>query len=206
MPNSIFSSSWHIVAELKPILRGHNEIFRHLYRDQPVYVLQDHASGRYHRFNRSAYEVIGRLNGKQTVAEIWDEVNEVLGDNALTQDEVIQLLGKLHQADLLQSNSIPDSEEIFSRYKKQKGSPVKQSILNPLAIKFTICDPDKMLERFLPIAKKCFTKFSAIIVFTTIFIASMLAVMHWEKIALNITERLFEPYNLLLPNSCLPNS
>ena len=198
MSNSTFSSSWHRVAELKPTLRSHADILRHKYRKQLVYILQDHAGGRYHKFNRSAYEIIGRLDGKRTVTDIWKEINEALGDDAPTQDEVIQTLSKLHSADLLQSNSLPDCEEIFSRYEEKRAAKLKQPLLNPLALKFSICDPDQFLIKLLPLARKLFSKFSAAIWACTIFLGALLAIMNASQLTANFDGRLFEPFNLLL--------
>ena len=96
MAESLFSPNWYRVASLKPRLRGHAAIHRHQYRGQTWYVLQDRSSERYHRFSPSAYYLIGLLDGTRTVEEIWQLALAKLGDDAVTQDEMIQLLGQLH--------------------------------------------------------------------------------------------------------------
>jgi putative peptide zinc metalloprotease protein len=65
MSDSLFSPSWYRVADLKPKLRGHVEIHRHDYRGKVWYILQDHASGRSHRFSPAAYHFIGLLDGQR---------------------------------------------------------------------------------------------------------------------------------------------
>ena len=67
---SLISSSWYRVAELKPRLRAHARIHRHVYRGQDWYVLQDESSGRFHRFSAEAYYVIGLLDGRRTMGQI----------------------------------------------------------------------------------------------------------------------------------------
>ena len=99
MPKSLYSPSWYRVAKLTPLLRPHAQIHRHQYRGETWYVLQDLASERFHRFSPPAYFVIGLMDGKNTVQQIWDRALAQLGDDAVTQDEVIQLLGQLHAAD-----------------------------------------------------------------------------------------------------------
>ena len=80
MAKSLFSSSWYRVADLKPRLRGHAEILRQQFRGQLWYVLQDHASGRFHRFSPSAYLIIGLMDGSRTVQKLWEIAAERLGE------------------------------------------------------------------------------------------------------------------------------
>ena len=90
MAESLFSPSWYRVAGLKPRLRGHAQIHRHQYRGRIWYILQDLSSERFHRFSPSAYLIIGLMDGRHTVREIWDTALAQLGDDAVSQDEVIQ--------------------------------------------------------------------------------------------------------------------
>src|SRR5216684_1875342 len=107
----LLSSVWYRVAALKPKLRSHARLYRHRYRGQVWYVLQDPASGRTHRFTPSARLVIALMDGRHTVAELWEIANKRLGEDAPTQDEMIQLLGQLHATDLLQSDVTPNVAE-----------------------------------------------------------------------------------------------
>ena len=72
MSETLFSSSWYRVASLKPRLRSHAQIHRHHYRGELWYILQDHASQRYHRFSPAAYFLIGLMDGQRTVHELWE--------------------------------------------------------------------------------------------------------------------------------------
>ncbi len=104
MPESVFSTYWYRVAKLKPLLRDAAIISRHVYRGQAWYVLRNSLSGRSHRFNAAAYALIGRMNGQRSVQEIWEHSGKLSIDATPTQDEVIRLLGRLHDADLIQSD------------------------------------------------------------------------------------------------------
>src|SRR5262245_51992581 len=118
MAESLFSTSWYRLAALKPRLRTHAELHRHHYRGIVWFVLQDHASGRAHRFSPTAYRLIALMDGHRTVRELWDTLNEQTGDSAPTQDEVIRLLGQLHAADVLICDVPPDSRELLRRYRR----------------------------------------------------------------------------------------
>lgn len=116
MTGSLFSPSWYRVAGLTPRIRSHAQIHRHQYRGQTWYVLQDLSSERFQRVSPAGYLIIGLMNGQRTVQEIWAVANTRLGDDAPTQDEMIQLLSKLHAADVLQCDVPPDTEELLQRY------------------------------------------------------------------------------------------
>ena len=112
--SALFNSSvWYRVAALRPGLRNHVDIQRHVYRDELWYVIHDPSSGRQHRFPVAAQAVISLMDGARTVQEIWDTID---GDDSahdgtqepVTQDQVIQLLSQLHAADLLSVPIPPD--------------------------------------------------------------------------------------------------
>ena len=79
MSGALFSSAWYRVADLKIRLRRHTRIHRHTYRDRTWYVLQDRMTGQFHRFTPEAYEVIGRMDGRRSLQQIWDDACARLG-------------------------------------------------------------------------------------------------------------------------------
>ena len=102
MTSMLLSPHWYRVRDLKPQIRMHVKMHRHHYRGSSWYILEDTASTRSHRFNSTAYQAIGLFKGLLTVEQIWNLVSDRLGDFAPTQEQMIQLLEKLHAKDLLQ--------------------------------------------------------------------------------------------------------
>src|SRR6187401_3101593 len=107
------SNSWYRVAGLRPKLRAHASLSRHRYRGSSWYVLHDHASGRAHRLSTPSYMIVGGMDGRRTVDQLWQDAAVRLGDDAPGQDELIQLLAQLHSADLLQTEVTPDASELL---------------------------------------------------------------------------------------------
>lgn len=198
MSEPVFSASWYRVAQLRPRLRSHAEIVRHHYRGQLWYVLQDRLSGRQHRFTPAAHYVIALMDGKRSFHRIWEIANEHLGDDAPTQDEMIQLFGQLHASDLLLCDVSPDSVELFQRYQKQARNALKQRWLNPLSLRLSLWDPDRFLERWKFLGTWLFSWVGAalwLIVFTAAVLA---AASHWADLTQNAADRVLAPHNLLL--------
>ncbi|OQX43794.1 MAG: hypothetical protein B0D88_03770, partial [Candidatus Sedimenticola endophacoides] len=77
----LFSAAWYRVANLKPRLRGHTQIHRHRYRGEIWYLIQDHISGRFHRFTPETYSVIGMLDGYKSLDQVWEAACQRLGDD-----------------------------------------------------------------------------------------------------------------------------
>ncbi len=196
--DNLFSPSWYRVANLRPRLRGHLRIHRHHYRGQRWYVLEDLLSRRMHRFNPAAHHILGLMDGRRTVQELWDLAATAFGDDAPTQDDMIRLLAQLHSADVLQSDVEPDVAELLRRAAKTRRSNFKQRYLSPMAIRIPLFDPDRLLERLLPWYRPLFTRTGFLLWLALLAGAGVLALAHWHELAENVTDRVLAPQNLLL--------
>lgn len=196
--SDLHSPSWYRVAQLRPRLRGHVRIHRHHYRGELWYVLEDRVSRRMHRFNRIAYYVIGLLDGRRTVQEIWDGATERFGDDAPTQDEVIRLLGRLHAAEVLQTEAMPDVAELARRTRRGRKKTWIQNLASPLAIRIPLFDPDRALERWLPWYGPWFGWIGAIVWCAVMITGIVQAGAHWAELSADVTSRVLAPQNLLV--------
>ncbi|MEE9149497.1 MAG: hypothetical protein V3U27_19115, partial [Candidatus Tectomicrobia bacterium] len=198
MSEPLFSASWYRVAALRPRLRSHAHIHRHHYRGQLWYVLQDVAAQRYHRFSPAAYGLIGLMDGRRTVQEIWQEASSHLGDDAPTQDEVIQILTQLHAADVLQCDVPPDSAEMLLRYDRQRRDKWQRQLLSPLSWRFPLFDPERILQRLLPFTRPLLSSTGALLWLAVVGMATVLAAMHWHDLTHNLMDRVLAPHNVVL--------
>ena len=146
MSEQLFSSRWYRIANVKLSLRGHVRVHHHVYREDHWYILRDESTGRHHRFNEAAYNLIKLINGQRTVNQIWEILQQELGDDAPTQDEVINLLGQLHYADHMLADLSSDVAELIDRRRKQRNKLFISRFGNPLAIRIPLFDPDELLS------------------------------------------------------------
>jgi len=200
----LFSRTWYRVADLRPRLRSHAAIERHLYRGQVWYILTDPLSGRVHRFNPAAYQVIGLLDGERTLQEVWEIALERLGDEAPSQDEVIRVLAQLHAADLLQAELPPDLAELGARGSRTRRRRLLQYAANPLSLKLPLLDPDRLLDRLAPLYTPLFTRAGAFAWLVLVSIGCVLAAEHWRDLTADLTDRVLAPQNLLLLGLVFP--
>jgi len=198
MVQSLYSPSWYRVAGLKPRLRSHVEIHRHKYRGEIWYVLQDHATGRFQRFTPAAYFLIGLMDGQRPVQNIWEAGRARLGDDAPTQEEMIRLLGQLHAVDVMQCDVSPDTAEMLKRFDKRQSRKWFQNVRNPMAMRFSLLDPERFLVRFRSLASPFFGWFGALLWLAVVGTGIFLAGVHWSELTENITDRVLAPQNLVL--------
>ena len=198
MTESTFSTYWYRVAKLKPLLRDAAIISRHVYRDQVWYVLTNSLSGRSHRFNAAAYALIGQMDGERTVQEIWEHSDNLTIDAIPTQDEVIRLLGRLHDADLIQSDILPSTVDLLQQAQGQSKNNLKQRVTNPFSLRFPLWDPERFLKRWGHLTAPLFTRTMFYIWLLVVLSAVVAAIMHWSELSNELADRLFLPSNLLL--------
>ncbi len=152
-----FSESWYRVCELRPRLRSTVQVHRQHYRGRMWHVVQDPASNQFFRLSDSAYQFVALLDGRRTVADVWQVCNEQLGDGAPTQGEAIQLLGQLYTTNLLGAELPPDAAGLFQRYHKRVGREIRGYLMNLLFIRVPLFDPDHFLDRWLAVFGRIFS-------------------------------------------------
>ena len=144
-----FHESWYRVADLRPRLLSSVKVYRQHFRGQMWYVLENPSNNSFSRISSDAYNFIGMLDGKRTVAQVWEICNDKFGDRAPTQPEVIQLLGHLYCSNLLYAELAPDSESLFNRYHTRVKRQIQGFISNLLFIRLPLFDPDHILNRWV---------------------------------------------------------
>jgi putative peptide zinc metalloprotease protein len=198
MSASVQSSLWYRVAALKPQLLARAKLHRHRYRGQLWYLLQDPASGRIHRFTPATRLVLAAMDGRRSVQELWQLARAHLGDDAPTQDELIQLLGQLHASDLLASDVPPDALELFDRGAKADRAKRRRSWMNPMAVRFPLWNPGAFLDRHAALWRCAWSRAGALVWFAVVLPALALLPARWPELTHNLSDRVLQADNLLL--------
>jgi len=198
MNNGLLSPHWYRVAKLQPKLHSHIEIHRHDYRGLIWYLLEDTTTGRNHRFNPAAYQFIGLLDGHRSVQEIYDQLEKQLKNYAPGQEDIIQLMGQLHAADLVQTDTLIDTEELFERQVQNKLSKIKQRFSNPIAQKVPLWDPEVFLTKHFNKVGWLFSIWVAIVWVLLIGYSLLQAAIHWPQISQHFSINALSPYNLII--------
>ncbi len=204
MAGSFFSDGWYRVDGLKPALLPQVRLHRHRYRGDVWYVLEDRLSGRSHRFTPAAYRIVGRMDGRRTIGEIWRTVSTELGEDAPTQDDVITLLAQLHASDLLRSEMTPDTDELLKRQTKQSRMLLWQNLLSPVSFRVPLFDPDRFLGATVGLIRPLVGWLGVVLWLALVVPAVMVAGAHWQELTGNLFDRVLSVDNLLILALCYP--
>jgi putative peptide zinc metalloprotease protein len=199
---ALFSEHWHAVRFLRPRLReGVKPLFRRL-RGHTWVLLQDPLTGRFHRLSPPVWEVVALLDGKRTLDEVWAEAVAQGGQDernaAITQQELVRLMGSLYSNDLLQSQVSPDAEEVFERHRRVRRAEFKQSWLNPMSIKLPLLFPDAWFERRTALAQRLFSWPMFFLWLALVAPSVVFAWQHWSALTENLSDRVLSASNLAL--------
>ena len=192
-----FSELWYRVADMRPRLRTVVQLHRQHFRGELWYVVQDATSNQFFRLHPAAYELVARLDGRRTVAEAWRICMDELGDDAMTQGEVIQLLGRLYTANLLQADVPPDAEGLFRRYRKRRQREVGGAVASLLFVRIPLLDPDRFLERWVGVLGRLFTWYGVVFWVACISAGVYFALGRVEDLG-NSASAVLDPANLPL--------
>ncbi len=198
MNDGHISPHWYRVAKLKPRLHHQVEVHRHDYRGLIWYILEDASSGRNHRFNPAAYLFIGMMDGKRSVQEIFEQMCEQLDDYAPGQEDIIQLIGQLHAADLVKTDANINAEDLLERQTQQKQTKLKQRFMNPVSLKVPLWDPEEFLNRHIDKVRWIFTPWVGLLWLVVMLVTFFMAVRNWSGIGEYFGINALSPYNLIL--------
>ena len=190
MTRPLLSAEWYRLRGLKPRLRGHVRTHRHVYRGRVWWVIEDRLGGTHHRFNAATHRVLELMDGRRDMDTLWALLLEDLSDETPTQDEIIHLLGQLHAADLVLADVTPDSAELFERHTAHERRRWLGRLGNPLALRFPLFDPDRLLQRILRRAGPLVGMPALLLWLAVIVPALVLVPSHWAELGSNAMERL----------------
>lgn len=201
---NLYSQSWYRVAGLKPRLRSHIRVQRQTFRAKEWYLLQDQATGRFHRISPEAYFIIGLMDGRRTMDEIWSAAADHLADKLPVQDEIIGILSQIHRFDGLQSDLLPDMAELSERNQREKRNKLLSYLASPTSLKFPLFDPDKFLDRTMVLIRPIFSWTGALVWLVVVLYGLVLAGLHWNELSVNVTDRVLSLENVLLLSLIYP--
>ncbi|MBK6744274.1 MAG: peptidase M50 [Hydrogenophilales bacterium] len=197
MESPLLHPHWYRIADLHPRLRGHVTIRRQVVRGQVWYVLSDPADGRHFRLNPRAYRFVGLCDARRSVAEVWEQMNVTLGEDAPTQADLVEILARLADGELLQTEILPDVDVMFENRSVRRDKQ-RWSQLNPLFFRIGLFDPEPYLHVFDPWLKRLFGAGALALWLALLALAGLLAAMHWPELAAHAAERASSPGFLIL--------
>lgn len=189
--------NWPMLATLTPQLRQHINTYPQDYRGDRWYILHDESSGRHIRFNQSAYEFIGRLDGDHSCEEIWQKIHNKQGEETISQDDIIMILSQLLAIDALKTDIPVNAGEFFNRFNRNRTASRQRAVMNPLAIRTPLFDPDRTLNRFMPWVRPLFSSAAGVLWLLVVGFACILGLINFPAISAAVNQDILAPANVL---------
>ena len=171
----LLSPQWFRVAALRPRLDPQAQAQRVSYRRAIWHVLVRADGSRSFRLNAPAYAFVGRCDGVLSVQRLWDLLLTELKDDAPTQDELLQLLARLHSAQLLSFDRKPDFGP-QGTVSAQAGADTPRGANSLLAFRIPLGRPHRWLGRVAPHVRYLLTP-AALMLWALVVVAGGLAAL-----------------------------
>ncbi len=148
---------------MTPRLRPHVQITRQHYRGRRWHVVHDPSSNNFYRLNPIAHEFVGLLDGKRTVEAAWEISLTRHGDDAPTQQEAIQLIGQLYQANLLRVDATPEIDQLLQRGKERTKKKAMSQAIGIMYFKIRLFNPDALVSWVEPMLRPILNRYGMLI-------------------------------------------
>ncbi len=159
----LFSDSWHLVAARTYAVRPDCRVHRQVWRNQRWYVLSDPYTNRFYRLPPRAWEFLRQLEGRQTLDAVWQRSLTAAPVATPGQEEVVRLIGQLTQAGLLRSDQPSPQLPALQRDQKRRSQELRSSVLNFLFLRIPLWDPNRLLNRLLPLSSWVLNRWGAML-------------------------------------------
>jgi putative peptide zinc metalloprotease protein len=193
----LLSPDWYRVSFLRPRLRAGLRVTRQTVRGQPWLVVTDPLSGRHHRFNLMAWQLVASCDGRRNLDEVWSALVDASDDEAPTQAEAIEIIGRAFNGHLLLGNVPPDAAAVVRVTRKARGRKRREAV-NPLAFRIPIWDPDDFLQRHLGRVRWVFARAVLRTLAVLIALAGATFLIHADAFADDVARQFSDMRGLLL--------
>ncbi|MEX0286885.1 MAG: PqqD family peptide modification chaperone [Paracoccaceae bacterium] len=200
----LFSPYWYKIANLKPRLRPGVTITRRVEQGEIWHILSAPETNRHFRLDAAGYALVGALDGRATLEEIWRTVLHRFGDDAPGQDEALRLLGQLHQANALNAGAMPSLSEAARRARRVARQRVLGQLKNPLFVRFHLFDPQWLIELTYPLVRPMFGRVGFLLWLLIVGWLGVMVIQNWDELAATTLDRALAADNLLIAALVFP--
>jgi putative peptide zinc metalloprotease protein len=137
-------------------LRGDLRITPCEFDREACYMIEDPLRGKFFRVGADEFALISFLDGKNTIAQAVGLSAENLRERAFTENEAMSVCHWLLESQLAVCGGAAQGERLAQSAHKQAQNRLAAAV-NPLAMRFPLCNPNAALSRIAPWTSWLFT-------------------------------------------------
>lgn len=139
-----------------PELRPDTDIIPQTFRGKTYFVLQDPATLQFYRIGQTEREILARLDGKTTLAEIHERLQQKLGSGAPSFRELAHFVLMLRHANLTVPQGGEETRWTIQRATKKRRQELKQKFATFMYLTIPLVDPERFLNATMPYVRWVF--------------------------------------------------
>ncbi|MGE3775638.1 MAG: PqqD family protein, partial [Pirellulaceae bacterium] len=139
-----------VSASRRPLLlhmRADLTVQQQEYLGRQYRVIKDPLTLKYYRFEEEEYAILEMLDGKASLEELRHRFEQRFAPQKITLQELHRLIGMLHQASLIVSDSPGQGAQLLRRKRERLRRERFARFTNILSVRFPGFDPDRLLAR-----------------------------------------------------------
>jgi putative peptide zinc metalloprotease protein len=164
-----------------------------------VWVIKDGVTLRYFHLSDEEYGLLQLLDGQSSLDEIQTEFERRWAPRKLGLPQLQAFLVRLHQDGLVISEATGQGDILRQRAGKLRWTAWRQTLSNPLAIRFRGIDPDRFLDWLYPHVRVLFSPACVTLCLLAIVSAILLVTARFEMLTTRLPDFqvFFNPRNLV---------
>ena len=138
-------------------VRADLEISRHVFRDQPCYIVRDPITFQSHRIAPEDYDILIAVSDERTLGETFEQLVQEGRLDASHEDDYYQFLLSLHQLGVL-NLPVANDKILYQRFERRQRMERRSKIMGVLFMRVPMFNPDAFLNRTMHYVRPLFTK------------------------------------------------
>lgn len=163
-------------------LRSDLQIFRHVFRGKPSYVVRDPTSMQSHRFGAEDYRIFVRISSEKSLAEIFRTLVAERSLHEEDEDEFYRFILTLHNLAFL-NLPVSDDRSLYRRFVAKQRARRVERVLGFLSLKIPVWNPDDFLERTVRYTRWLFGRAAFAVWCVAMAACAAFVANNWREIA-----------------------
>lgn len=137
-------------------VRNDLEVTRHVFQNEPCYVVRDPVSFSTQRLGVGDYTLLIAIDQERPLGEAFDELVQQGELDPADEEDFYGFVIGLHRVGLL-ALPVGDHKSLYARYERRKKGQVVSRVMSPLFLRVPLWNPDGFLNRTIGLARWVFT-------------------------------------------------
>lgn len=148
----------------------------------PFYVIKDPITLRYFRIDEGQHFVLGLLDGSRSLGEVQQIYEEVRRPERVSLEELEAFAAQLVNNGLAGNETPLAGQLLWRQTGQQQRERRRRTLLNFLAVKVPLFDPDVLLGRLLPWVGFLFRPLGVLLGLALLLLAAGVLLSHWSAL------------------------